>query len=496
MSYIRQISNITAIFGAIFFVTFIGVLATPSQASACEWYDALYQPWECFEDDDSPAVAVPEPTLDVYCSANQSSVRTGDTVTWTANTSGGNGSYSYSWSGSENLFGSSRVVYKNYYQTGTKSASVSVTSGNQTRTVNCNQSVSVTSDNDDDDDVYGDLDVYCEADDTSVEEDDRVEWEAYASGGTGNYSYSWSGTDGLSGSGRTVSKRYTRDGYKDARVRVTSGGQSITRDCDDDVRVEEAEDDDDDLTVTCYANYSQATLGSTVVWRANVDGGSSSNYRYDWEGTDNLSSSNSSVSRRYTSAGSKYATLEVRSGSETERVSCGYVNIVGTATPIETPPTVVYRPSPPVVIERPTTVVTNTNNTLRVGTFDAVCSPNTKTADTGDTITWDVQVTGGNGVYNYTWSGTDGLYSLSNTALMTYDREGEKIATITVTSNGQSITRSCISAVTIGEGLNDLGQGAAAIFGLGNISWGFISFFLIIILLCIIGYLVFTKKKS
>ncbi len=174
--------------------------------------------------------------------------------------------------------------------------------------------------------------------------------------------------------------------------------------------------------------------------------------------------------------------------------------MIGNAQAVDTTPTVIYRQSPPVVIQQPTTVTrtnnTNTNTTLRTGTFDAVCSPNTREASAGDTVTWDVQVTGGNGVYNYTWSGTDGLYSLSNTALMTYDREGEKIATITVMSNGQSITRSCLNAVTIGEGLNDLGQGAAAIFGLGNISWGFISFFLIIILLCIIGYLVFTKRNA
>lgn len=57
-----------------------------------------------------------------------------------------------------------------------------------------------------------------------------VTWSAAPSGGSG-YTYSWSGTDGLTGSTQSVSKQYALPGYKSARVTVTSGSRSVTTDC-------------------------------------------------------------------------------------------------------------------------------------------------------------------------------------------------------------------------------------------------------------------------
>ncbi len=50
-------------------------------------------------------------------------------------------------------------------------------------------------------------------------------------GGTGSYTYAWSGTDSLSGSTRTVSKTYSTTGTKNATVIVTSGAESATKNC-------------------------------------------------------------------------------------------------------------------------------------------------------------------------------------------------------------------------------------------------------------------------
>ncbi|MCI0619951.1 hypothetical protein L0Y40_02890 [Candidatus Wolfebacteria bacterium] len=58
-----------------------------------------------------------------------------------------------------------------------------------------------------------------------------VTWAASASGGTGSYTYSWSGTDGLSGTSQSVNKVYSAEGTKSATVTITSGSQSINRSC-------------------------------------------------------------------------------------------------------------------------------------------------------------------------------------------------------------------------------------------------------------------------
>ena len=49
--------------------------------------------------------------------------------------------------------------------------------------------------------------------------------------GTGSYTYSWSGTDGLSGTGTSVQKSYSTSGTKTGSVAVTSGGNLQTFIC-------------------------------------------------------------------------------------------------------------------------------------------------------------------------------------------------------------------------------------------------------------------------
>ncbi|MFA6190017.1 MAG: hypothetical protein WC711_00665 [Candidatus Staskawiczbacteria bacterium] len=68
--------------------------------------------------------------------------------------------------------------------------------------------------------------VTCSADKTSALLNTPVVWTAVASGGSGSYTYSWSGTDSLSGSTVSVSKSYQSVGTKTASVIATSGGNS------------------------------------------------------------------------------------------------------------------------------------------------------------------------------------------------------------------------------------------------------------------------------
>lgn len=72
------------------------------------------------------------------CSASPLSATAGSTnVTWTAAPSGGNGSYTYSWTGTDSLTGTGISTSKTYATTGNKYAAVAITSNGQTANVLC-----------------------------------------------------------------------------------------------------------------------------------------------------------------------------------------------------------------------------------------------------------------------------------------------------------------------------------------------------------------------
>jgi hypothetical protein len=77
------------------------------------------------------------------------------------------------------------------------------------------------------------------------------------------------------------------------------------------------------------------------------------------------------------------------------------------------------------------------------GSLNGSCSAGVTNTEVGGLVTWTASVSGGNGFYTYYWSGDEGLSSNSQTAPKTYNTGGTKTANLTITSNGQSITRTC-----------------------------------------------------
>ena len=76
------------------------------------------------------------------------------------------------------------------------------------------------------------LSVSCSGNPTSVLVGNSVVWTASASGGQGGgYTYTWSGTDGLSGSGVSTSIAYATTGAKTASVLVSDGNAAINMAC-------------------------------------------------------------------------------------------------------------------------------------------------------------------------------------------------------------------------------------------------------------------------
>ncbi len=78
------------------------------------------------------------------CTVSPSSQSVDQSVTWNASPTGGNGSYTYVWSGTEGLTGTSQSVQKTYSSIGTKTGSVTITSGGESANVNCLNSASIT----------------------------------------------------------------------------------------------------------------------------------------------------------------------------------------------------------------------------------------------------------------------------------------------------------------------------------------------------------------
>jgi hypothetical protein len=76
--------------------------------------------------------------------------------------------------------------------------------------------------------------------------------------------------------------------------------------------------------------------------------------------------------------------------------------------------------------------------------MDVVCSAFPQTAYVGNQVTWTATASGGNGYFTYSWVGSDGLSASGNSVNKVYYSSGPKVGIVTVTSNGQSLSKQCI----------------------------------------------------
>jgi hypothetical protein len=79
--------------------------------------------------------------LNGSCSAGVSNTEVGGVVTWTASATGGNGFYTYYWTGDEGLSSNGQTTAKTYNTGGTKTANLTIVSNGQTITRSCSVNV-------------------------------------------------------------------------------------------------------------------------------------------------------------------------------------------------------------------------------------------------------------------------------------------------------------------------------------------------------------------
>ena len=194
------------------------------------------------------------------------------------------------------------------------------------------------------------LSISCSAP-ASITAGQSARWEAFPSGGTGIYTYAWTGDDGLSGIAKFVDHIYSNAGSYNANIAVTSGAQTISQDCTgslvvnilpacsdgidndgdgfkdspDDPGCTNALDNDETdtavpLSVSCSAPAS-ITAGQSAIWTATPSGGTGF-YTYSWTGDDGLLGITQSIAHTYSSAGSYNASVTVTSGAQTISQDC------------------------------------------------------------------------------------------------------------------------------------------------------------------------------
>ena len=346
------------------------------------------------------------PAINVTCSANPGSITVGNSTNWSASVSGGNGSYTYSWSGNDGLSGNTSSVQKSYFSVGNKSASVKVKSGGKSATAKCSVRVQVPE--------TQSIVASCSANPSSVNIGDSLNWNTSVSGGTGSYNYSWNGTDGLYGNSSSVSKVYNTSGSKNATVVITSGSQSVTRNCNAIVNQAPI----NNLVVSCNSNISNADIDEDVTWESYASGGTGS-YSYSWSGTNGLSGNNRNIVWNYDTSGTKRGTVTVTSNGQSASASCNmYINQDN-----------------------------NNNNNNSYNNLVVSCYASPSNPQINNQMNWYANVSGGNGNYTYSWYGSDGLNSSSRSPYMTYSTPGSKSATVTVWSNGRSTSANCYTNV-------------------------------------------------
>jgi hypothetical protein len=260
--------------------------------------------------------------LSVTCEPNVSTASTNHSVTWSAYAWGGQNSHSYSfdWSGTDNFSSSGHTADITYTTRGTKNASVVAHAGDESQGASCRSSVAVTTEV-----LVGRCETQVDIDTpsgTSTQNTVKVTWRAFAAGGTGDYAYQWSGTDGLSATNTPFEKNYTSAGDKAGNVHITSGDRDLDLSCHAVLTDQMFQaTSTTPLHASCSVNPGDFTATSTIKWEGFASGGATTT-TYLWNGSDGLTGTSSSVSRSYTTTGIKTGTLTLNSGTEQAQVSC------------------------------------------------------------------------------------------------------------------------------------------------------------------------------
>jgi len=231
---------------------------------------------------------------------------------------------------------------------------------------------------------------------TSSQAGQQIAFSASARGGTAPYSFSWSFGDGSIGTGSTISHAYSSAGtftviltVKDSSTPQQSAAsqQSVT-----------TISPPTTLTASFTYNPSSPQVGQQVTFAASASGGTEP-YAFAWSFGDGSTTTGSTLTHMYSSAGTFNVVLTVNdSGSPQQTAN-----------------------------SQQTLIVTNSPPPLTTGFSHSPSSP-----EAGQQVTFTASASGGSTPYNFSWSFGDRSAASGNPSLHTYTSSGSYMVIVTV----------------------------------------------------------------
>jgi len=404
------------------------------------------------------------------CSVSPTSVYTGSPVTWTASASGGAGSYTYSWSGTDSLSGAVASISKTYTTVGTKTASVTIASPSGATSVtlqgekHCSGGTKVGS--------YGTT-------------EDGVGFAGGASSSMAGVCVDITPAGGccsvdvretLNSTGQPINTYYRYEAYSNASLAsktstsgsttrhnyfagmATASNASVTASCSNStvVGVSLA-----DLTTGSLSPVS-VTAGVAATFTAGVtNSGGAATPIFGSRMYVCLSSDSACLNNYLTQSDSIWSRIfsffiNFAEANTSIKIALSRISIVAGGSGTQTGSYTFLSPGSYQMrfcADTPLNEVSESNEldncsawtslTVNPGALAASCSPSPSAGYVGDSLTWSVTPSGGVGSYTYVWSGTDGLVGTGATVSKTYGSAGTKSASVIVTSGTGSVTATC-----------------------------------------------------
>jgi len=170
-------------------------------------------------------------------------------------------------------------------------------------------------------------------------------------------------------------------------------------------------DSSNDLYVSCYPNKYKVKKGEQVSWT--VSALQNSSYRWEGPGVDNMTSRIATTT--YSSTGEKEVFINISTGDQNTRFSCGSVFVE--------------------------------NNPLNIS-----CRAEPSYIEEGGTVNWIADISGGDNSYDIEWKGHDEIDNKNgDNIVVRYEDPGSYYADIEVTSGNQTRTIYCGNASVSGE---------------------------------------------
>ncbi len=268
----------------------------------------------------------PEAPLTLTCDTDTDEVRTGDRVTWTAYSWGAGGeTLRYRWeTDGGDIAGSGATARATYNEEGSYTARVSAErNGSTLDEARCGTVITVTPQP---------LGGHCEVEasirggrGTSTARTIDVRWRVETQGGGTDKRYTWSGTDGLTGTSTEVRAAYDTAGMKQGRVSVTSGSRSLDLTCsvtltDEMVRATTTRAMAGGCSVRPPAGYGYR---GTTGWSATIRGGTRER-TFAWElpGASTTADTMQNPRVTYAIPGIKTGTVRAATNAEELEASC------------------------------------------------------------------------------------------------------------------------------------------------------------------------------